>query len=514
MKRMARQPQHLAEQQRTLGRYLAALREAAGLYQVDIARAVPCHRTTVTHAEAGSQLPDGHFWEIADRIVDANGALIASYDELIQAKAAHLAEQQAKRRARAQATAQQLRPAPSPGFRQALDGLRGVHADDRMDEQPGAHAPQEVSFDPMKRRTLLQWGPGVTTGSTPSALGGTRSGQPDIADEQQFAPRTVPEAALGLDVDLVEHFQQMKNVLMDNDNIFGANSAILSVREQIGALRQLQQSYRGASRQKLLHIQTQFADLCGWLYQDSGDYRASTYWSGRALEWSHMCDDHNSIAFILARRSQLAGDMEDPAEAIDAAEAALKIAPQKVGRTAAVAMTYAAHGHALRQDIKNCERSYTMAQDLVGQLKEDPVSPWALFLDHSYIEVQRARSLTFLGEYGAAVESFQKTISCLPHGYRRDCGVYLAREAVAHIGNGDVEQASSVGLRALAIGAETGSARIIGELKCLDTALGRFSTTSNAANFHNALHETYAQWILNAVQRERELNDSADSRRL
>jgi Helix-turn-helix domain len=99
---VARQPEHLADQQRALGRYLAALREAVGLYQVDIARAVPCHRTTVTHAEAGSQLPASDFWKIADRVVSADGALIARYDELIHAKAAHLAEQQAKRRARAQ----------------------------------------------------------------------------------------------------------------------------------------------------------------------------------------------------------------------------------------------------------------------------------------------------------------------------------------------------------------------------------------------------------------------------
>ncbi|MGH3869509.1 MAG: hypothetical protein ACRDQ4_26070 [Pseudonocardiaceae bacterium] len=196
--------------------------------------------------------------------------------------------------------------------------------------------------------------------------------------------------------------------------------------------------------------------------------------------------------------------MEDPTEAVDAAEAALKIAPQKVGRivAVAVAMANAAHGHALRRDRTTCERSYTTAQDLVGQLEADPSSPWALFLDHSYVEVQRARSLTLLGEYGAAVESFQKAISCLPRGYRRDRGVYLAREAVAHIGNGDVEQASTVGLQALAIGAETGSARIIGELKCLDTALGRFSTTSSAADFRDAMHETDTQWSLPAVERE------------
>ncbi len=109
---MARQPEHLVEQQRTLGRYLAALREEAGLFQADIARAVPCHRTTVTHAEAGSQLPASDFWETADRLIGANGALIARYDELIQVKADYLADQQAKRRARAYTIVQQLTTAP------------------------------------------------------------------------------------------------------------------------------------------------------------------------------------------------------------------------------------------------------------------------------------------------------------------------------------------------------------------------------------------------------------------
>lgn len=109
---MARQPPELAEQQRALGRHLAALRQAANLYQTDIARAVPCHRTNVTHAEAGSQLPDAHFWETADRVVGANGSLIARYDALIRAKQMHAAKRQAQRRAEAQAAARQLQMTP------------------------------------------------------------------------------------------------------------------------------------------------------------------------------------------------------------------------------------------------------------------------------------------------------------------------------------------------------------------------------------------------------------------
>lgn len=125
--------------------------------------------------------------------------------------------------------------------------------------------------------------------------------------------------------------------------------------------------------------------------------------------------------------------------------------------------------------------------------------PVGTFLDRSYVEVQRARGLTFLGEYGAAVESFQKAISSLPRGYRRDCGVYLAREAIAHVGNGDVEQACAVGLQALAIGAETGSSHIIGELEYLETALRKFSQTSSAADFREAMNGTFPHRRLRAT---------------
>jgi hypothetical protein len=116
---MARQPPELAEQQRLLGQYLGALRKAAGLYQTDIARTVPCHRTNVAHAEAGSQLPNAHFWETADCVVGANGALIARYDALIQARQAHAADLQVQRRAKAHTTVQQLR-APSPPARRDM----------------------------------------------------------------------------------------------------------------------------------------------------------------------------------------------------------------------------------------------------------------------------------------------------------------------------------------------------------------------------------------------------------
>jgi hypothetical protein len=54
-----------------------------------------------------------------DELVGANGALIARYDELICAKTTYLAEQQTKRRTRAQVTTQQLTVDPPPRSAQA-----------------------------------------------------------------------------------------------------------------------------------------------------------------------------------------------------------------------------------------------------------------------------------------------------------------------------------------------------------------------------------------------------------
>lgn len=129
---MGRQPAQLVEQQRALGRRLATFREAAGLFQADIARSVPCHRTTVTHAEAGSQLPDSHFWETVDRAVGVNGALLATYDSLIQAKESYKADQITVRRARARAMTQEMDAARSLQVRGARNLASRPLADARQ----------------------------------------------------------------------------------------------------------------------------------------------------------------------------------------------------------------------------------------------------------------------------------------------------------------------------------------------------------------------------------------------
>ena len=276
------------------------------------------------------------------------------------------------------------------------------------------------------------------------------------------------------DVHPVEHFEQMRRVIINSDNLFGPEQVIPTVTGQVELIRQLRQGVDGGDRSALMAMQAKFAELAGWLYQDHGDFEAAEYWTNRALEWSHGARDHDLMVFILARRAQLAGDMGDALQTLDLGGAAREMA-RSGSRLAAMAVTHTAHGYALRGDLDGARRGYDEARELVETMEVDPGSSGS-WLDAPYVEAARHRSLALLGEFTQAAEGFEAAIAVLPAGYRRDRGVYLARAARAYAGAEDVERAAELGLQALVIGVETRSGRILTELVRLsDDLQGRRS---------------------------------------
>lgn len=217
-------------------------------------------------------------------------------------------------------------------------------------------------------------------------------------------------------------------------------------------------------------MQVQFAEFAAWLHQDKGEHGHAQYWTDRALEWSHIAGDAGLTTSVLARKSQLAGDMQDALTAVQVAEAAAAIAPQGT-RLAAVAATYAAHGHALAHDATASARSYDQAHKMLEAGDSGSVSAWGAWLDESYIEVQRAHSLAVLGDFASSSQGYERAIVELPDGYPRDRGVYLARAALAHAGQQDFGLAAGLGMQALAIHRTTRSGRIASGLGQLNNVL-------------------------------------------
>ncbi|RSM64045.1 hypothetical protein DMB66_21265 [Actinoplanes sp. ATCC 53533] len=75
-------PEDLADARLALGQRLAALRHAAGLNQVDLARQVVTSRSTVANVERGRQSGTRDFWTRCEGIVRADGVLLDGYERV------------------------------------------------------------------------------------------------------------------------------------------------------------------------------------------------------------------------------------------------------------------------------------------------------------------------------------------------------------------------------------------------------------------------------------------------
>ena len=101
--------------------------------------------------------------------------------------------------------------------------------------------------------------------------------------------------------------------------------------------------------------------------------------------------------------------------------------------------------------------------------------------------MQRGRCLSALGDHAKAAAVFQQAIRDLPPAFRRDRGVYLAREALAHAGARDPEEAAAIGMQAVAIAHDTQSGRVRDELAQVGTGLAPWAALPAVADFQDAL---------------------------
>ncbi len=252
------------------GTELARLMQARGLGVRELARRVPCNPGYLSNLKNGKAKASPKLAAAVDRVLGAEGALAA------------LAAGPSTRRPRGHV---QQDDATGP----------------EMISVPCRTPDGRIIFVTVPRRTFLQ---GTAAAAALGAVGA--------------APPAVSWARPA------ERFLLARRMLRDLDNLSGPRDVIPLAARQMDAMQRLRGSVRGTDLRELMLVQIQFADLLGWLHQDCGSHQAAGYWLDRALEWSHIAGDQASVAFILARKSQLAADMLDAADAVAVAEAAMR----------------------------------------------------------------------------------------------------------------------------------------------------------------------------------------------
>ncbi|MGQ0776179.1 MAG: helix-turn-helix domain-containing protein [Pseudonocardiales bacterium] len=345
---------------------------------------------------------------------------------------------------------------------------------------PARTSDGRVIFVAVPRRVFLQ-----CLGS--AAVGTATTSGPGISGTQLVT--SFPAAD---DVHPIEHFQQLRHVLIDNDNLFGPRQIIPMVREQLAIMAQLRPNWRGADKQELIRTQAQYSELCGWLYQDAGEHHLAESWIDHALGLSHVAADHDLTVFILTCKAHLGNDMRMATDAIAVGEHALGMAAPR-SRIAVIAASRAAYGYALNGDRTATQWAHDRARELLDALDDDPDAPYGPWLNEKWIDLSQAQSSAVLGDYHRAAQSFQNAIADFPSRYRRARGLIVARTALAHAGDHEVEQAATLGLEALPIGVQTGSARILTTLSQLNDKLARWNTVPAVADFRTAMKDTIPQ---------------------
>lgn len=462
---MGQQRRHLTPERSALdlwGAELRAWRDRRGLSLAGLCGLVKYDRSYLARLERAERFPPEHVAQACDRALDTGGELVRLWQ---------LAETERRRAAGdvARTTAHVASSAPD------IDPHPVLAAPSESEEIiiPCRSADGRIIWVSVPRRTFLLGSLGAAAG----AAAGTR-----VRSTDGRLPHWPPVPGIA-DVDPVDHLRRLRAILVDSDNLLGPRSVIQAVRDHIGVIQQLREQRSGADRRALLQMQAEYAEFAGWLHQDIGDFQAARFWLDRALELAHAGGDPEFPIFVLARKSQLAGDMHDAATALDLADAAAA-AGLAHRRLIGVALTYAAHGHALDGVDKDSMQALDHAQEqLAESTGADPPSRLARWLDASYIEVQRARCLSVLGDHSAAAVIFERAIEDLPSQYRRDRGVYLARAGQAHACNSEPERAIAAGTQALAIAQQTGSGRIITELATLNNELARWNALPSVTEF-------------------------------
>ena len=503
------------------GYELRKRRKALGLSQAKFGTLVHVSGDLVQKIECGDRRPGSDFAERCDRAFGAQGALVLLWEEA-EAEA-HLSRHADDADSASVGIARPLDLAPpllasgmmavqtsSPAeLDVSVPARTGLAADasrsrSRVNGEivmPCRTIDGRIIWVSVPRRAFLVGGIGAVAAAATGSAG--RVKLPSAAGTRLANLYSYGESPL-------DYFRQMRIVLRDSDNLFGPRRVMPMVHEQLMTMHDLGSGVRGTDRQRLFQVQAEFADLLAWLHQDSGNHEHAQYWLDRALDWSHIAGSAEGVAFILARKSQLAGDMHDASQAIDVAEAAMRHAQPRNMRAASIAATYAAHGHALQADKAACQREYDYAYELLAKVEDDPSATYGLFLNEAYIEAQRAHSFAILGDYATAFQIFDDAIKALPASYHRDRGVYLIRKALAcahaaSAGTGDVSEnaneAANAGLQSLAIGTETNSVRIVTGLVALASQLKPWTTIPHVAEFRSAMKDLEPMLISRTADR-------------
>ncbi|MGH3808364.1 MAG: helix-turn-helix domain-containing protein [Pseudonocardiaceae bacterium] len=295
-----------------------------------------------------------------------------------------------------------------------------------------------------------------------------------------------------VDPQVIEYFRRMLAEHYTGDKMLGPRQLLRTAMAQLDVLGTLRKQARPPVATPLLRILAQYAEFVGWLQQDGGDLHAAVYWSDRATQWAQSAADHQMVAYLLIRKSNIACLANDATSAIDLAAAAHDVSGGIGPRLRALAAQQEARGWAMIGDNDRCQRQLHTAAELLRTHSGETDLAGPVYLQHydlDTLEEQVATCYCNVGRAEDAIPILERKIAALPANLHRDRGHRMAKLANAVIAtrHPEPDRAAQLGLACLDLARHTGSARISKELHTLHKALlARWPDQANTRTFHDA----------------------------
>jgi len=293
-----------------------------------------------------------------------------------------------------------------------------------------------------------------------------------------------------VDARVAGYFTRLLDEHYTADKILGPADLLPAVHAEMATVDRLSRDAKPHVRHLLASVQCQYAEFLGWLYQDAGEANAAMYYSDRASDLAQIAGDKQMIAYLLIRKSNIAYRAGDTVRAIDLAVAAHHDRDGIDPKILALACQQEARGWAITGDYDHCQPRLEQAADHLVKAEPESAPGTPAYIHHygtDVLEDQAATCYRDVGRTEQAITIFQRKIDELPHGHDRDRGYRMAKLAVAYAQAHQAQPAAVLGLQALTLARQTGSARTESELQPLAGQLSSWSTQPDVATLIDAL---------------------------
>ncbi|MGH4025779.1 MAG: helix-turn-helix domain-containing protein [Pseudonocardiaceae bacterium] len=507
---MRQEPPELVALKRALGRQLAAWRDAAEIGQQQVARKTGYSRPSVAHAEAGRQLLRRDFWATADDLLEAGGALLAEYEQVLAAKQEHEQLSREKELAQAYAEARALRAASTS--EPALDGgglippsgqelwaslvaavgaeiagglvgplgylgclsssTQAVPAEgkDQLYERLAEFLSRWANT--VKRRELIQ-----LLGWAAATAAASPLGELDTEEAERLARAIVSPSRV--DDQVIDHIEAMLQSCKRQHDALGPQAVLRTVLAQRQLVGSLLDECPAELRPRLQSVYSEMSSSIGFYFFDLDDAAGALHYCDQARAAAQEARNTELAVWALCNMSCFASWQGRAHAAIDYAAAAQSLTSKtddvllQVCAIERSGVAYAIDGQ-YKESMTEFDRALAGFSASAGRIS--PESP-AYWTHEGGIHSQQGYSLLWLDKPSEAAASATKGLQLFDTSFVGARAFTTLRLATARLRSGEIEEAARTAGHGATLATRNRSVRLTKEVQATRARLQPWQDT-------------------------------------